>query len=151
LRRFSTALGAAANKGDDVIGKPRIYISGPMAGAPGSSYVENIRKGIDAAEAVERLGGVPYLPHTNALWGITYPAKDYKTIIERDLAWVEACHALVRIPGESRGADDECSYARELNIPVFHLEFAISTNIVRVVPRVEAFLKFIEEFREKNR
>ncbi len=101
--------------------KPLIYISGPMAVAPGSSYTANIRRGIDAAEAIERLWGIPYLPHTQALWGIVYPGKPESTFMERDLAFVDACHALVRIPGESKGADIEERLALEIGKPIFHV------------------------------
>jgi hypothetical protein len=36
-----------------------------------------------------------------------------------DLAWVEAADALIRLPGESVGADQEVALARKLGIPVF--------------------------------
>lgn len=106
--------------------KPRVYISGPMAGAPGSSYTSNIRAGIDAAEALERMGAVPYLPHTNTLWGICYPGKDYETIIQRDLAWIEVCDFLVRVPGASHGADQEVAHAIKLGLPVFQVNMGLT-------------------------
>ena len=36
-----------------------------------------------------------------------------------DLAWVAVCEAVVRLPGESGGADMETAEARRLGIPVF--------------------------------
>jgi NTP pyrophosphatase (non-canonical NTP hydrolase) len=36
------------------------------------------------------------------------------------LQWIPHCHALVRMPGESEGADDEVMEAERLGIPVFH-------------------------------
>lgn len=143
--------------------KPLIYVSGPMAGAPGSSYTGNIRLGIDVANDLERHGAHPYVPHTNALWGIVYPGKDYKTIIERDLAFVEACDALVRIPGESKGADEEVAHARKLGIPVFDLKLTSHavqnpyTTIMRdeqfespIVRDNDALWTFIETFKPRS-
>lgn len=37
-----------------------------------------------------------------------------------DLAWVDVCDFLVRLPGESKGADMEVARAMERGIPVFH-------------------------------
>lgn len=36
------------------------------------------------------------------------------------LPWVEVCDAVVRLPGESVGADIECSHAAQRGIPVFY-------------------------------
>ena len=36
---------------------------------------------------------------------------DYETILKQDLAWVKKCDALLRLPGDSPGADREVQYA----------------------------------------
>lgn len=40
--------------------------------------------------------------------------------MEMDLQWLATCHALLRLPGESKGADEEVAVAREKGIPVHH-------------------------------
>lgn len=36
-----------------------------------------------------------------------------------DFAWIEASDAVLRLPGESVGADAECEHAGEVGVPVF--------------------------------
>lgn len=36
-----------------------------------------------------------------------------------DLAWLERCDALLRVPGPSAGADREVAHARERGLPTF--------------------------------
>lgn len=40
--------------------------------------------------------------------------------LDMDFAWVEVCHAVLRLPGESKGADMETEFATSRGIPVFH-------------------------------
>ena len=63
---------------------------------------------------------MPYLP--------AYPSPTahgrFRLIAHHDwvancLPWVACADAVYRVPGESTGADQECVYARGLNIPVF--------------------------------
>ena len=42
-----------------------------------------------------------------------------------DLAWIERCDALLRMPGESSGADREVEHARAHSVPVFHSRGAL--------------------------
>jgi hypothetical protein len=39
--------------------------------------------------------------------------------LDIDLAWVSVADAVLRLPGESKGADTEVAHARSLGIPVF--------------------------------
>ena len=39
--------------------------------------------------------------------------------IDSDLKWVEVADMVVRLPGESKGADVECEHARKCGIPVY--------------------------------
>jgi len=43
----------------------------------------------------------------------------YDTWLDCDLPWVEVCDAVLRLPGESAGADRECNHARSKDIPVY--------------------------------
>lgn len=55
------------------------------------------------------------------LWHLVRPAP-IDQWYRRDLDVLEHCHILVRFPGKSTGADDECSIAHELGIPIVYLD-----------------------------
>ncbi len=93
----------------------RVYVAGPITKG---DYMANVRKAIDAAHALREHGFLPYVPHLSALWHFVHP-REYEDWMEQDFAWIEQCHALLRVPGESSGADREMTFAREHNIPVF--------------------------------
>ena len=40
--------------------------------------------------------------------------------MDLDLVWLECCDCLLRLPGESKGADIEVKHALENNIKVFY-------------------------------
>jgi 4-hydroxy-3-methylbut-2-en-1-yl diphosphate synthase IspG/GcpE len=44
----------------------------------------------------------------------------YDTWLTLDIEWLSVCDCLLRLPGESKGADIEVEYAREHMIPVFY-------------------------------
>ena len=46
----------------------------------------------------------------------------YERWLEYDMEWLTACDALVRLPGESKGADREVARAKELGIEVYTLD-----------------------------
>ena len=104
-----------------------IYVAGPYTnGDP----VLNVRKAIEAAEQLRELGYVPFIPHLTHLWHLISP-HEYEYWIEYDKEWLEKCDALLRLPGISKGADDEVMRMFYLNKPVFHvipLESRIETK-----------------------
>jgi hypothetical protein len=68
-----------------------------------------------------KLGFVPFVPHLSALWDIVDGESSpitYDDWLKYDFAWIDCCDALLRMPGESRGADMEVEYARSKGIPV---------------------------------
>jgi uncharacterized protein DUF4406 len=94
----------------------RCYVSGAMTSS--GNFMDNIKKAIDAGVAIQDAGHAPYIPHLNILVELSYP-RPYEYWIEADLIWVGACNALVRLPGESKGADMEVARATLLGIPCF--------------------------------
>lgn len=94
----------------------RVYIAGPITIG---KQVDHARASIDAAEAVFKAGHFPYsplMPHLT--WQLVYP-HHYEEWMKLDFAWLSACDALIRLPGESKGADREVIFAMEHKIPVF--------------------------------
>ena len=99
----------------------RVYVAGPLT--KGDTTI-NVRKAIDAAETLLRLGFIPYCPHLTHFWHLIY-AHDWNTWLTLDEGWLKVCHAVLRLKGESKGADREVKLARKLKIPVFHSIYAL--------------------------
>jgi hypothetical protein len=96
--------------------KAKVYVAGPYTiGDP----AVNTRNMILACDMVLESGFVPYCPLLTHFWHFISP-KHYQVWCAYDLVWVEACDCLLRIPGESSGADKEIEYALKLNKPVFY-------------------------------
>ena len=100
--------------------KPRrmskIYIAGPYS--RGDTAV-NVRNAILAGESVRALGHTPFIPHLTHFWHLISP-HEYRYWMELDFEWLRECDAMLRLPGESSGADEEESIAREIGIPVYY-------------------------------
>ncbi len=93
----------------------RVYIAGPYTKG---DVVENVRTAVLAGDAVFEAGHFPYVPHLTHLWHMIRP-RPWQDWMRLDLAWLEACDALIRLPGESKGADLEVRHAAKHLIPVF--------------------------------
>lgn len=93
----------------------RVYIAGPYTKG---DVAVNVRNAMEAGTRVIEAGHSPFIPHLYHFVHMQQP-QVYTVWTNLDLAWVEACHALYRLPGESAGADDEVDYALKLGIPVF--------------------------------
>ena len=94
----------------------RVYVAGPMTKG---DYMQNVRAAVNAADDLRDRGFFPFLPQMSTLWHYVYP-RDYEDWMKQDFEWIRACHALLRIPGESSGADREIEHARKWGIPVFY-------------------------------
>jgi len=92
----------------------RIYVAGPLSRDP----LGGTRAAVLAASRLMDAGHTPYVPHLSVLWEMISP-RPYEDWIRMGLAWVAQCDALVRLPGESPGADREVAEARRLGLPLF--------------------------------
>lgn len=92
-----------------------IYVSGPYTNG---DQAANVRAAIEAANVLLDAGYIPYCPHLSHFHHMLFP-HDYETWMQLDLAWLEKCDAVVRLPGHSPGADREVARAHELGIPVY--------------------------------
>lgn len=92
----------------------RVYIAGPYTHG---KWGRNQRNVIEAAQEVLEAGHIPFIPHTmTGIWSIMYDNE----WIKFDLKWMEACDCVIRLPGESDGADTEVEFASEMGMEVFH-------------------------------
>ena len=94
----------------------RIYISGPLTSS--GNELENVQAAILACRRLIAAGFAPMVPH---LFHYVDPGGEvpHATWMEVDLPWVEVADAVLRLPGESAGADIEEEHARLGGIPVF--------------------------------
>ena len=113
----------------------KVYIAGPYSGG---DWGTNVKNAVLAGDRVWRAGHVPFIPHTmTGLWSVL-SEKSGDEWLEYDLEWLAECDALIRLPGESPGAEVEVSFANESGIDVYHSvdEFLESVGFT-TIPRQE--------------
>lgn len=114
--------------------KIRVYIAGPYSQG---NVGENVRAAILHADMLKEEFPGPevqvYVPHLNHLWHLIHP-HDYQYWLSMDFAWLMQCTHMLRLPGDSPGADDEEIVAGTQGIPVFH-------NFGEAVKGIKAALK----------
>lgn len=95
-----------------------VYVAGPITGNP----LVNMGQAIEAGQALIDAGFAPLVPHLTVYWDLLHnPGENsWETWLETDLPWVSKADAVLRLPGESPGADREVALAYRLDIPVFH-------------------------------
>lgn len=93
-----------------------VYIASPYTKG---DVAVNVRESFLAADKLVELGFVPFPPLFCHFWHFLSP-KTYEIWMMLDREWVLRCDALLRLPGESKGADEEVELALKNNIPVFY-------------------------------
>ncbi len=94
----------------------KIYIAGPYSKG---DVAKNVRNAFKIANDLADLGFAPFVPHSTHFWHLIFP-RPYEFWLELDNQFLPLCDALLRIPGESNGADKEVKLAKDLNLPVFY-------------------------------
>ncbi|WP_438853949.1 DUF4406 domain-containing protein [Agromyces sp. M3QZ16-3] len=107
-----------------------ILIAGPYASGTGGDpelMARNLRRLEEAAWPIFRAGHVPMIGEWVALpvlssAGASGPADPLAAEVMYPTAerLLQRCDAVLRLPGESRGADQDVAIARERGIPVYH-------------------------------
>lgn len=97
-----------------------IYVAGPLGTKDPFS---NVGRSIKYADLLRKAGYVPHVPHLYAFWAAVCPGVTYAEWMRLDYAVLERCDVLVRLPGESPGADLEVAHAKQHGIPVLLAEY----------------------------
>lgn len=97
--------------------RPRVYIAGPIDGS--GRQFDNLRRALDAASQLVKLGCDPYIPHLDLVWQLVDRDLKIERIQEIDDNYLGACHATFRLEGHSPGADHEVSVTLGAGAPVF--------------------------------
>jgi hypothetical protein len=93
-----------------------VYIAGPISKDP----LMGTRAAVLEAHALEALGGFAcFVPQLSILAEMIAP-RSWAQWMEADRPWLAKCDALLRLPGESKGANQEIAEAGKLGIPVFY-------------------------------
>ena len=92
-----------------------VYVASPYTKG---DVAVNVRRNIEAANSLAEAGFVPFAPLLSHFWHLLHP-QPYEFWTKYDLDWLDRCDAIVRLPGESSGADAEVSRAMELRLPVY--------------------------------
>lgn len=117
--------------------RKRVYIAGPISSG---DLLDNINLATEAHRQLMKAGFAPHCPHWSvyskrAIWGRLIEGKVVRDAVmcqatadgngashaewlAIDLPWVAAADALLRLSGESRGADIEVAEAHRMGIPV---------------------------------
>lgn len=123
--------------------RPIVYISGPVTKG---ERVHNVAQGFYAQAKLMLAGFAPINPIASATYPFAWePAFTHELWMAVDLALVEVSHAVLRLPGESVGADLEVAHAEKLGIPVF-----TSIEDLNRANRRRAFKVAAERSRRRN-
>lgn len=116
--------------------RPLVYVAGPYVRP---DPVENTHKTIATADRLQESGLVTcVVPHLTLLWHMVKPHEPDHWYTY-DFAMLARCDALLRLPGDSTGADNEVAFALERGVSVFHDEdHLLSWAFIRVSEMSEA-------------
>lgn len=109
--------------------KIKPYLAGPIT-LP--CPLLNAKHGIGVADELIERGFIPFVPHLSVLWQMCGKTKTHDQWLDYDFHWVDACDCLLRLPGESKGADREVEYANKIGKPVFYSIGEMETHYLRV-------------------
>jgi nucleoside 2-deoxyribosyltransferase len=96
----------------------KIYLAGPYSKGDQAMNVRNMIVAQDYIESA--LGHMAYNPLLSHFQHLVIPHVDVNYWYEKDLAWLRECDAVLRLLGESTGADKEVALAQELGMPVYY-------------------------------
>ena len=94
----------------------KVYIASPYTLG---DVAVNVKAQIDVADALINLGFAPFVPLYSHFQHMVHP-RPYQDWVTLDLEWVKSCDCILRLPGESSGADGEIKFAKELGLSVFY-------------------------------
>ena len=101
-----------------------VYVAGPYTNG---DVAANVALAMELADDLLDRGHAPYVPHLSHYLHL-YQLRPYEDWMDLDFAWLAKCDCLLRIPGESPGADREVEFAKDHDIPVFHTGVPIEVN-----------------------
>jgi len=105
-----------------MVDKKKVYIASPYWNKDPEVRARNVQRQIHMANALIALDFLPFWPlhsHYLAHDGVGRNVSEERWLAISS-AWIEDCDYLLRLPGESKGADVEVRLAEALDIPVLN-------------------------------
>jgi len=94
----------------------KVYIASPYTLG---DVAVNVKTQIDCCSTLIDLGYAPFTPLLSHFVHMAHPKK-YDDWMKQDLIWISSCDCLLRLPGESSGADKEIEFADGLGLPIYY-------------------------------
>lgn len=94
----------------------KVYVSSPYTLG---DVAMNVKKQINAVDELMNKGFAPFAPLYSHFQHMAHP-RPCQDWIKVYLEWVMVCDCVLRLDGESTGADGEVKLAKELGIPVYY-------------------------------
>lgn len=131
-----------------MLNRIKVYVAGPYS-KPDPCV--NTHDAIRVGSLLWDRGYTPFVPHLTHLWHTVAP-RPYIDWLAYDLVWLAACDVLLRLPGESSGADLEIEFAKERGIHVVHSFHELDVWAGKVDSAKDAALcARLEQLSEHNR
>jgi hypothetical protein len=93
----------------------KVYVAGPYTKG---DVAQNVYNAIRTANQLADRGFAPFVPQFTHFWHMMFH-RPYEFWLELDNQFLPCCDAVLRIRGESSGADEEVKLAQGRGIPVF--------------------------------
>ena len=93
-----------------------IYLAAPYTKGDVAQNVHNV---IKVADMLLEMGHIPFVPHLTHFWHCVSP-KPWDVWLKIDKEVLRRCDAVLRVTGDSKGADLEVEYAKEIKLPVYY-------------------------------
>jgi len=94
----------------------KVYIASPYTVG---DTAQNVKLQIDTVDTLMDVGFAPYAPLYSHFQHMVHP-RPYQDWVNIDFEWVKTCDCLLRLGGESPGAEKEIEVAIENDKPVFY-------------------------------
>jgi len=94
----------------------KVYIASPYTLG---DVAVNVKMQLDKVNELMDLGYAPFAPLYSHFQHMAHP-RPYEDWIKIDLEWVRVCDCVLRIGGESKGADGEVDLAINLGKPIYY-------------------------------
>lgn len=93
----------------------KVYIASPYTRG---DVAVNVKVQLDTASELIRHEFCPFVPLLCHFWHMAHP-EEYDVWIRYSMEWLRQCDFVLRLDGESKGADDEVAEAIQLGKLVF--------------------------------
>jgi len=105
----------------------RVYIAGPYT-KPDPAV--NVHRAIHVGNKLMDAGFAVFIPHLSHFQHLLCP-RPYEDWLAHDYEWLKVCDVVVRLPGESAGAEKECELADRLGIQVIYAHIDRATETLK--------------------